>query len=136
MTFRIASQNAKLEASLGSHRERVQGRGFGSARLGDLIERAPIMIPINALGYDHFVVFCGIMGNHVLVADPAWGNRTMTIDKFQRTRVDYGEIRGHVGFVVELPTAGSCRTGCDRNRAILCRPSWGTGGFTTILPIS
>jgi hypothetical protein len=26
----------------------------------------------------------------------------MTIDKFQRTRVDYGEIRGHVGFVVEL----------------------------------
>jgi len=74
MTFRIASQNAKLDASLGSHRERVQGRGFGSARLGDLIERAPIMIPINTLGYDHFVVFCGIMGNHVLVADPAWEN--------------------------------------------------------------
>jgi uncharacterized protein len=41
------------------------------------------------------------MGDRVLVADPAWGNRTMTIDKFQRMWLDYGEPIGHVGFVVE-----------------------------------
>jgi predicted double-glycine peptidase len=68
--------------------------------LNDLIERAPIMVPINALGYNHFVVFRGVIGNRVLIADPAWGNRTMTIDKFQRMWIDYGEPMGHVGFVV------------------------------------
>jgi uncharacterized protein len=41
------------------------------------------------------------MGNRVLLADPAWGNRTMTIEKFQRMWLDYGEPMGHVGFVIE-----------------------------------
>jgi uncharacterized protein len=78
-----------------------KGLGFGKLDLNDLIERAPIMVPINALGYNHFVIFRGIMGNRVLLADPAWGNRTMTLDKFQRMWLDYGEPMGHVGFVVE-----------------------------------
>ena len=73
---------------------------MGQLQLSDLIERAPIMVPINALGYNHFVVFRGVIGNRVLVADPAWGNRTMTIDKFQRMWLDYGEPMGRVGFVV------------------------------------
>jgi len=78
-----------------------KGLGFGQLDLSDLIERAPIMVPINALGYNHFVVFRGVMGDRVLLADPAWGNRTMTRDKFQRMWLDYGEPMGHVGFVVE-----------------------------------
>jgi len=77
-----------------------RGEGLGQLELNDLIERAPIMVPINALGYNHFVVFRGVFGNRVLIADPAWGNRTMTIDKFQRMWLDYGEPMGHVGFVV------------------------------------
>lgn len=77
-----------------------RGEGLGQLELNDLIERAPIMVPINALGYNHFVVFRGVIGNRVLVADPAWGNRTMTLDKFQRMWLDYGEPMGHVGFVV------------------------------------
>ena len=78
-----------------------KGEGLGQLELSDLIEQAPIMVPVNALGYNHFVVFRGVMGNRVLVADPAWGNRTMTIDKFQRMWLDYGESMGHIGFVVE-----------------------------------
>jgi predicted double-glycine peptidase len=78
-----------------------KGEGLGQLDLSDLIERAPIMVPVNALGYNHFVIFRGVMGNRVLVADPAWGNRTMTIDKFQRMWLDYGEPMGHIGFVVE-----------------------------------
>jgi len=77
------------------------GEGLGQLDLNDLIERAPLMVAVNALGYNHFVVFRGVMGDRVLVADPAWGNRTMTIDKFQRMWLDYGEAIGHVGFVVE-----------------------------------
>jgi predicted double-glycine peptidase len=78
-----------------------KGEGLGQLDLNDLIERAPLMVAVNALGYNHFVVFRGVVGNRVLVADPAWGNRTMTIDKFQRMWLDYGEPMGHVGFDVE-----------------------------------
>ena len=78
-----------------------KGLGFGQLDLNDLIERAPIMIPINALGYNHFVIFRGVMGDRVLLADPAWGNRTMTLDKFQRMWLDYGEPMGRVGFTIE-----------------------------------
>jgi hypothetical protein len=69
--------------------------------LNDLIERAPVLVPVDALGYNHYVIFRGIIGNRVLLADPAWGNRTMTIDKFQRMWIDNGEPMGHIGFVVE-----------------------------------
>ena len=78
-----------------------KGEGFGGLDFNDLIERAPIMLPVDALGYNHFVIFRGVMGNHVVLADPAWGNRTMTIDKFKRMWLDYGKRMGHVGFVVK-----------------------------------
>jgi len=77
-----------------------KGQGFGQLEFNDLIEYAPIMVPVDALGYNHFVIFRGVMGNRVLLADPAWGNRTMTIDKFKRMWLDYGKAMGHVGFVV------------------------------------
>ena len=78
-----------------------KGIGLGQLDLNDLVERAPIMVPINALGYNHFVIFRGVYGNRVMLADPAWGNRTMTIEKFQRIWLDYGEPIGRVGFTVE-----------------------------------
>jgi hypothetical protein len=65
----------------------------------DLVNKAPIIVPINANGYNHFVIFRGIIGNRVLLADPAWGNRTMLMDKFDSLRLDYPEV-GKVGFVV------------------------------------
>jgi predicted double-glycine peptidase len=68
------------------------------------------MVPVNAFGYNHFVVFRGIHGTRVLLADPAWGNRTMTIEKFQHMWLDYGKPIGRVGFVVH-------RTEPDRRRA-------------------
>jgi uncharacterized protein len=80
-----------------------KGEGFGQLEFEDLVEDAPIMVPVNALGYNHFVVFRGVMGDRVLLADPAWGNRTMTIDKFKRMWLDYGKSMGHVGFLVKRP---------------------------------
>ena len=78
-----------------------KGDGLGQLEFNDLIERAPVLVPVDALGYNHYVIFRGIIGNRVLLADPAWGNRTMTIDKFQRMWIDNGEPMGHIGFVVE-----------------------------------
>jgi uncharacterized protein len=80
-----------------------EGIGYGKLTLDDLIERAPIMVPIATNGYNHFVIFRGVAGNRVLLADPAWGNRTMTVDKFKKKWLDYPEF-GHVGFVVATRT--------------------------------
>jgi uncharacterized protein len=89
-----------------------KGEGFGQLEFSDLIEDAPIMVPVDALGYNHFVIFRGVMGDRVLLADPAWGNRTMTIEKFKRMWLNYGKAMGHVGFVVE-------RTGGEKPLSLL-----------------
>jgi uncharacterized protein len=78
-----------------------KGEGLGQLDFNDLIENAPIMVPVNALGYNHFVIFRGVMRDRVLLADPAWGNRTITIGKFQSMLLDYGKEMGHVGFIIK-----------------------------------
>ncbi len=76
------------------------GVATGKMELKDLLVRAPIMVPINALGYNHFVIFRGLRGNRVLLADPAWGNRTMLVSDFLDAWIDFPNL-GHVGFVVK-----------------------------------
>jgi predicted double-glycine peptidase len=77
-----------------------RGVGYGGMNLGDLDAKQPIMVPIMQFGYKHFVVFRGTRGNRVLLADPAWGTRTMTIDRFESAWLKYAGI-GRVGFAVE-----------------------------------
>jgi predicted double-glycine peptidase len=82
-----------------------EGIGYGKLMVEDLIERAPIMVPIDAVGYNHFVIFRGVWGNQVLLADPAWGNRTMSVDKFEQIWLNYPDF-GRVGFVVTRSKGG------------------------------
>ena len=56
--------------------------GYGNMTLRDLVETGPAIVPVVLRGYNHFVVFRGIQGDRVLLADPAWGNRTMQIPYF------------------------------------------------------
>jgi predicted double-glycine peptidase len=76
-----------------------EGVGYGKLELQDLVERAPIMVPVNFKGYNHFVIFRGMRANRVLLADPAWGNRTMSSERFERAWITYPKI-DKVGFVV------------------------------------
>lgn len=76
-----------------------EGIGYGQLTLEELVEHAPIMVPVNLVGYNHFVVFRGMRRNRVLLADPAWGNRTMRVEKFENAWIDYPKI-GRVGFIV------------------------------------
>ena len=76
-----------------------QGVGLGNLTLEDLVERAPIMTPVNFKGYNHFVVFRGMAGNRVLLADPAFGNLTMPASAFEDGWLDYPNV-GRVGFIV------------------------------------
>jgi predicted double-glycine peptidase len=76
-----------------------EGIGYGRLTLADLEAKAPIVVPIEVKGYNHFVVFRGRLGNRVLLADPAFGNTTMTVSAFERAWLEYPDI-GKVGFVV------------------------------------
>lgn len=76
-----------------------RGLGYGRMALEDLVAKAPAMVPINLNGYNHFVIFRGMRGNRVLLADPAYGNRTMTVERFVGAWIAYPEL-GHVAFAV------------------------------------
>jgi len=75
------------------------GIGLGQLTIEHLVVRAPMIIPINVYGYQHFVVFRGMLGNRVLLADPAFGNRTLLRSDFENAWINFAEI-GHVGFLV------------------------------------
>lgn len=77
-----------------------EGIGFGRMTYDNVLERAPIIVPVDNLGYRHFLVFRGEMGGSVLAADPAYGNRTMSRGQFERRWLTFPEL-GKVGFVVE-----------------------------------
>lgn len=77
-----------------------KGVGLGKVELKDLVDKAPILVPIKTNGYNHFVVFRGMRGNRVLLADPAWGNRTVLTEQFMESWIDYPTI-GKVAFAVE-----------------------------------
>ncbi len=76
-----------------------EGIGYGQLEMDDLIKFASLIVPVSPVGYNHFVVFRGVLGDEVLLADPAYGNRTMSREKFERMWIDFPEL-GKVGFVV------------------------------------
>jgi uncharacterized protein len=79
-----------------------RGRGLGHVELQDLLDLAPTVVPVSFAGYDHFVVFRGMNGDRVLLADPAWGNRTLRVERFEAAWLESPEF-GRVAFVVERP---------------------------------
>jgi predicted double-glycine peptidase len=93
-----------------------KGVGYGKLALDDLLKKAPIIVPVNIFGYNHFVVFRGLYANRVLLADPAWGNRTMLVDQFERIRIDFPKI-GKVGFTI------SRRDGSETYNRLTPKPS-------------
>jgi predicted double-glycine peptidase len=76
------------------------GVGLGQLDVDDLVEHAPIIVPISLHGYQHFVVFRGIVEDRVLLADPAFGNRSLTRAGFEKAWLPFPEI-GRIGFYVE-----------------------------------
>jgi hypothetical protein len=86
-----------------------RGVGYGSLVFQDLIDLAPIIVPVEFNGYPHFVVFRGTLGNRALFADPGFGNRTMLVAKFESAWLKYREF-GRVGFIV-TPDDGTAPAG-------------------------
>lgn len=69
--------------------------GYGGLSLPDLISFGPAIVPVRInQAYDHFVVFRGMLEDRVILADPAFGNRSMSVREFL-------EIwQKHIAFIV------------------------------------
>lgn len=75
------------------------GAALGGMTYDDLVDLAPAIVPVRVHGYNHFVVFRGELADTVLLADPAYGNRTMSRRRFEQAWIQYADI-GHVAFAV------------------------------------
>lgn len=82
------------------------GLGLGQLELQDLLALAPVIVPVNLQGFPHFVVFRGATASSVLLADPAFGNITISTDKFINGWIAYQDI-GRVGFAVTRGDSGA-----------------------------
>ena len=72
----------------------LEGVGFLQLGVDDLVGMAPAIVPITARGYAHFVVVRGRADGKLLLADPAFGNRTMDLEAFQSAWT------GNIAFIV------------------------------------
>jgi predicted double-glycine peptidase len=68
--------------------------GYGDLAVTDLLKFGPTIVPILVRGNSHFVIFRGMQGDRVLLADPAFGNRTMPLAEFESV------WQGRLGFTV------------------------------------
>ena len=71
--------------------------GFADMTLADLDAHAPVIVPIRWHGFRHFVVYRGRRAGRVLIADPAFGNRTLAEDDFNAAWAN------GIGFIVFDP---------------------------------
>lgn len=70
----------------------------------------PVILPVVIRGYDHFVIFKGVVGDRVFIADPAFGNYTMRVGRFMSI------WRNGIGFVLERTRPTGPMTREDRER--------------------
>jgi predicted double-glycine peptidase len=81
-------------------RRGYRGVGLSHVSYQSLVAMAPAIVPLHLHGYNHFVVFRGARANTVLLADPAFGNRTMSVDQFLGAWVEYATL-GRLAFIVQ-----------------------------------
>lgn len=88
-TCDIEKIKAKKGFSLLDLKKFAQSRGYEvigyKMDLEFLVElNKPVLIPVNIKDYSHFVIFRGMNGDRVFIADPVLGNMTMRYEKFER----------------------------------------------------
>ena len=64
------------------------GRGYKHLSINDLKAFQAPIVPIDNYGFNHYVVFNGVRDDEVFLADPAFGNRKMGLEQFNRVWID------------------------------------------------
>ena len=66
-----------------------EARAMKGLEMDDLVYFDGVIVPINQFGYNHYVIFRGIDDdNEVHLADPAFGNRTLSRKRFEDMWMD------------------------------------------------
>lgn len=81
-----------------------QADGYIGVSLDELAAFGAAIVPVDFEGYPHFVVFRGRRGERILLSDPAFGNRSVEVEDFQKAWQ-------RMAFVVERPGAGAPPSG-------------------------
>lgn len=81
-----------------------QADGYLNVSLAELAQFGTAIVPVDFDGYPHFVVFRGRSADRVLIADPAYGNRSVEVEHFQKAWQK-------MAFVVERPGGGAAPGG-------------------------
>jgi uncharacterized protein len=91
-----------------------EATGYARMTTDHLVKLAPAIVPTRLGGYDHFVVFRGVREGRVLLADPAYGNRTISVEQFE------GTWPKRIAFVVQKPgtSAAPVRVGAPPALAV------------------
>jgi predicted double-glycine peptidase len=59
-----------------------QAAGYADVSLQDLLGMAPAIVRLQNPGFDHFVIVRGAAHGRIVMADPAYGNKTMPVERF------------------------------------------------------
>jgi uncharacterized protein len=88
-------------------RHGYRSRGYGRLSLPELAAfKTAAIVPIKTHGYDHFVIFVSLIGDRVVLADPAYGNMSLTARQFGRiwqNGIAFMVFRGEVRPAEEAP---------------------------------
>jgi predicted double-glycine peptidase len=76
----------------------LDARGYSGLSLDEALAMAPLIVPLRLYGFRHFVVLRGRVGDHVLIADPAFGERSQMAWDFQ------ADWANGIGFVLNDPS--------------------------------
>ncbi len=90
--------------------------GYGNLGLSSLSPLAPAIVATVVHGQPHFMVFRGIVKGRVLLADPAYGNRTMRPEQFEAL------WSPRVAFVVRRPAGAPAPPGSIRAAPLVPDP--------------
>ena len=82
-TVRARGGFSLLELKQFARARGYSAEGFSGMSMAELAaQKTWVITPIHAKGFDHFVVVRGIVGDRVIIADPGFGNMTMSIQRF------------------------------------------------------
>ena len=65
-----------------------QAAGYAGVSLQDLLGMTPAIVRLQNPGFDHFVIVRGTAHGRIVMADPAYGNKTMPVERFMALWTD------------------------------------------------
>ncbi len=83
LTVRIKGGFSLLDMKRFAQRQGYRGRGFMQLQFDQLLASVPAIVPVELGGYRHFVIVRGAVADRVLLADPAFGNRSLRESEFR-----------------------------------------------------